>query len=85
MSDHLHLLHYIALKSQELNKGRSPMSQLVLRLSDLTGTHITEAQVNDSIARSIRPNKITATKRKMTSPTGKESLNHYPNDNASLP
>ena len=52
-------LHHIALQCQEQNIARSPLSQLVLRLSDLTLSHITEAQDNVTVARTIRPNQIT--------------------------
>ena len=58
-----HSLHYQALKCQELNIGRSPLTQLVLRLSDLAPNLITEAQDNDSVARKIRPNQITNTEK----------------------
>lgn len=54
-----HSLHHIALKSQEQDMGQSPQSPLLLRHSDSTPAHITEAQDIQTVITNIRHNTAT--------------------------
>ncbi len=54
--------HYKALKHQELSVSKSPLLQLVLRLTELTHTEISQPQDTQTLS-TIRPTQIINTEK----------------------
>ncbi len=76
--------HYKALKHQELSASKSPLLQLVLRLTELTHTEISQPQDTHTLTH-IRPTHIITQKKTSTSPIGQTPLKTSTNWNVIRP